>query len=227
MLIFGKRFFRSGLAIPLSSDFVGRVNTHPTFHSGTGFQPVAFHRPEAGATNREPPWSPSLRLIALIHRLPLFSAWQKPYFCRIVAGSHARARVPERASPERPAATAEACPPCPPALPRRSRKACTPASPGSFSGSSPCWCSTFPTSSSSPISWTSSWPWCCFSPPSPYIGPHPSAAGLKALASALTCLILLLVILIPLFSLMSIIAAQALDFSSQVTKGMQNGDLWH
>jgi predicted PurR-regulated permease PerM len=50
--------------------------------------------------------------------------------------------------------------------------------------------------------------------------------GYKALASALTCLILLLVILIPLFSLMSIIAAQALDFSSQVTKGMQNGDLW-
>jgi predicted PurR-regulated permease PerM len=51
--------------------------------------------------------------------------------------------------------------------------------------------------------------------------------GYKALASALTCLILLLVILIPLFSLMSIIAAQALDFSSQVTKGIQSGDLWH
>lgn len=48
----------------------------------------------------------------------------------------------------------------------------------------------------------------------------------KALASALTCFILLLVILIPLFSLMSIIAAQALEFSSTVTKGMQGGQLW-
>lgn len=51
--------------------------------------------------------------------------------------------------------------------------------------------------------------------------------GWKVLASALTCIILLLIILIPLFSLMSIIAAQALEFSSQVTKGMQNGHLWH
>ncbi len=51
--------------------------------------------------------------------------------------------------------------------------------------------------------------------------------GWKILASGLTCLILLLVILVPLFSLMSIIAAQALDFSSQVTQGMQNGHLWH
>jgi predicted PurR-regulated permease PerM len=50
--------------------------------------------------------------------------------------------------------------------------------------------------------------------------------GHKALASALTCLILLLVILIPLFSLMGIIASQALDFSSQVTKGIQSGQLW-
>ncbi len=50
--------------------------------------------------------------------------------------------------------------------------------------------------------------------------------GYKALASGLTCLILLLVILIPLFSLMGIIAAQALDFSSQVTKGIQSGQLW-
>jgi len=50
--------------------------------------------------------------------------------------------------------------------------------------------------------------------------------GRKALGSALTCIILLLVILIPLFSLMSIIASQALEFSSQVTKGMQNGQLW-
>jgi predicted PurR-regulated permease PerM len=50
--------------------------------------------------------------------------------------------------------------------------------------------------------------------------------GWKVLASALTCLILLLVILIPLFSLVSIIATQALEFSSQVTKGLQYGDLW-
>jgi len=50
--------------------------------------------------------------------------------------------------------------------------------------------------------------------------------GYKALASALTCLILLLIILIPLFSLMSIIASQALEFSSQVSKGMKNGELW-
>jgi predicted PurR-regulated permease PerM len=50
--------------------------------------------------------------------------------------------------------------------------------------------------------------------------------GRKVLASGLTCLILLLVILIPLFSLMSIIATQALEFSSQVSRGMQNGHLW-
>jgi len=51
--------------------------------------------------------------------------------------------------------------------------------------------------------------------------------GYKVMASALTCLILLLIILIPLFSLMGIIATQALEFSSQVTKGMQSGDLWN
>ncbi|MBU4234532.1 MAG: AI-2E family transporter, partial [Proteobacteria bacterium] len=50
--------------------------------------------------------------------------------------------------------------------------------------------------------------------------------GYKVLASALTCFILLLIILIPLFSLMGIIATQALDFSSQVTKGIQSGELW-
>jgi predicted PurR-regulated permease PerM len=50
--------------------------------------------------------------------------------------------------------------------------------------------------------------------------------GWRGLASALTCLILAMIILIPLFSLMSIIATQALEFSSQVTKGMQNGELW-
>jgi predicted PurR-regulated permease PerM len=51
--------------------------------------------------------------------------------------------------------------------------------------------------------------------------------GWKVLASGLTCLILLLIILIPLFSLMGIIAAQALDFSSQVTRGLQSGQIWH
>ncbi len=50
--------------------------------------------------------------------------------------------------------------------------------------------------------------------------------GRRALASGLTCLILLLLILIPLFSLMSIIASQALEFSNQVTRGMQGGQLW-
>ena len=50
--------------------------------------------------------------------------------------------------------------------------------------------------------------------------------GRRAPASALTCLILLLLILIPLFSLMSIIASQALEFSSQVTRGMQGGQFW-
>jgi predicted PurR-regulated permease PerM len=51
--------------------------------------------------------------------------------------------------------------------------------------------------------------------------------GLRVLASALTCLILALIILIPLFTLMSIIANQALDFSSQVSKGLQGGAVWH
>ncbi|MEJ2673396.1 MAG: AI-2E family transporter, partial [Deltaproteobacteria bacterium] len=50
--------------------------------------------------------------------------------------------------------------------------------------------------------------------------------GWKVIASFLTCLILLLIILIPLFSLMSIIATQALEFSSQVSRGMQSGHLW-
>jgi predicted PurR-regulated permease PerM len=48
----------------------------------------------------------------------------------------------------------------------------------------------------------------------------------KALASAITCFILLIVILVPLLSLMGIIASQALDFSSQVTRAMQGGHLW-
>lgn len=50
--------------------------------------------------------------------------------------------------------------------------------------------------------------------------------GRRALASALTCLILALVILIPLFSLLTIIASQALEFSSTVSQGLQTGHLW-
>jgi predicted PurR-regulated permease PerM len=50
--------------------------------------------------------------------------------------------------------------------------------------------------------------------------------GWRALASGLTCIILLLVILIPLFSLMGIIASQALEFSSQAARGVQGGELW-
>jgi len=51
--------------------------------------------------------------------------------------------------------------------------------------------------------------------------------GLRALASALTCLILALIILIPLFTLVSIIANQALEFSSQVSEGLQSGQFGH
>ncbi len=50
--------------------------------------------------------------------------------------------------------------------------------------------------------------------------------GMRTLASLLTCLILALVILIPLFSLVSIIANQALEFSGVVRQGMQSGHLW-
>jgi predicted PurR-regulated permease PerM len=50
--------------------------------------------------------------------------------------------------------------------------------------------------------------------------------GLQALASGLTCLFLALLICIPLFSLVSIIANQALEFSSVVGKGLQSGHLW-
>lgn len=50
--------------------------------------------------------------------------------------------------------------------------------------------------------------------------------GMRTLASLLTCLILALVILLPLFSLVSIIANQALEFSGVVRQGMQNGQLW-
>jgi predicted PurR-regulated permease PerM len=50
--------------------------------------------------------------------------------------------------------------------------------------------------------------------------------GRKALASALTCIILMLVIIIPLFALLSIIASQALEFSTMATKGLQSGAFW-
>ena len=38
-----------------------------TLHSGTGFQPVALHRPEAGATDQEAPPGP-----------PPWGAWLNP-----------------------------------------------------------------------------------------------------------------------------------------------------
>jgi predicted PurR-regulated permease PerM len=50
--------------------------------------------------------------------------------------------------------------------------------------------------------------------------------GRKALASALTCIILMLVIIIPMFALLSIIASQALEFSTMATKGLQSGAFW-
>lgn len=50
--------------------------------------------------------------------------------------------------------------------------------------------------------------------------------GRRALASALTCLVLALVILIPLLTLVSIIANQALELSRQISRGLQDGHLW-
>jgi predicted PurR-regulated permease PerM len=50
--------------------------------------------------------------------------------------------------------------------------------------------------------------------------------GRRALASALTCLLLALIILIPLFSLLTIVASQALEFSGTVSQGLQSGHLW-
>lgn len=49
--------------------------------------------------------------------------------------------------------------------------------------------------------------------------------GKRSLASALTCLILALVIIIPLITLVSIVASQALEFSSQLSQGLQSGTL--
>lgn len=49
--------------------------------------------------------------------------------------------------------------------------------------------------------------------------------GKRSLASALTCLILALVIVIPLITLVSIVAGQALEFSSQLSQGLKSGTL--
>ena len=49
--------------------------------------------------------------------------------------------------------------------------------------------------------------------------------GKRSLASALTCLILALIIAIPLVTLVSIVAMQALEFSSQLGQGLESGTL--
>lgn len=49
--------------------------------------------------------------------------------------------------------------------------------------------------------------------------------GRRTLASALTCLILALLIIIPLVTLVSIVARQALEFSSMLGQGLQSGTL--
>lgn len=49
--------------------------------------------------------------------------------------------------------------------------------------------------------------------------------GKRSLASALTCLILALLIIIPLITLVGIVASQALEFSSQLSQGLQSGKL--
>jgi predicted PurR-regulated permease PerM len=51
--------------------------------------------------------------------------------------------------------------------------------------------------------------------------------GKRTLASALTCLILALVIVVPLITLVSIVARQALEFSSILGQGLQSGTLGH
>ncbi len=50
--------------------------------------------------------------------------------------------------------------------------------------------------------------------------------GQKVLASALTCIILAFLIFLPLFTLVSIIANQALEFSSTISKGLASDHLW-
>jgi predicted PurR-regulated permease PerM len=50
--------------------------------------------------------------------------------------------------------------------------------------------------------------------------------GRRGLSSAVTCILLAIVIVMPLLTLASIIAAQALDIYNQISKGLQNGNLW-
>lgn len=49
--------------------------------------------------------------------------------------------------------------------------------------------------------------------------------GQRSLASLLTCLILALMIILPLITLVGIVASQALEFSSQISQGLQSGAL--
>jgi predicted PurR-regulated permease PerM len=49
--------------------------------------------------------------------------------------------------------------------------------------------------------------------------------GKRSIASALTCLLLALVIIVPLVTLVSIVAKQALEFSSLLGQGLQSGTL--
>jgi predicted PurR-regulated permease PerM len=49
--------------------------------------------------------------------------------------------------------------------------------------------------------------------------------GKRSIASALTCLILALIIIVPLITLVSIVAKQALEFSSMLSQGLQSGTL--
>jgi predicted PurR-regulated permease PerM len=51
--------------------------------------------------------------------------------------------------------------------------------------------------------------------------------GKRSLASALTCLVLALIIIVPLITLVSIVARQALEFSSLLSQGLQSGTLGH
>ena len=50
--------------------------------------------------------------------------------------------------------------------------------------------------------------------------------GRRGLSSAVTCILLAIVIVMPLLTLASIIAAEALDIYNQISKGLQNGNLW-
>jgi predicted PurR-regulated permease PerM len=50
--------------------------------------------------------------------------------------------------------------------------------------------------------------------------------GMRALASGLTCVLLAMFILLPLFTLVSLVATQALELYSTVNQGLQSGHLW-